>query len=520
MTDASVTDPPVADPSVTDPSVTDAPVTDAPVTDAPVADAPVADPPVAGAPTIPRRPADLVELPLSVLQQRLWFLCTAYSGDASPTVYLAYRLRGPVDVEALVAALGDVSDRQESLRTRIVERPDGPVAVGPAAVGPAAVGPAAMGPVVVLDPPGGLAVERIDLSDLPPAQREERLERLLAGWTRILFELRGGSLVRARVVRLDDADHVLYVVLHHIIADGASVGVLARELAAHYRARVAGTAPDLPELTIGYGDFAYWQSQGHGTGGLDGLPYWRDRLAGLPVPDLATDRPRPAQKGTRGEDVVHPLDGELAAALERLARSHRCSLFAVLLAGFWALLSRHGGGEDVCVGSPIGGRTRVELEPLIGNFANTLPLRGDLSGDPTFAELLVRARSTVLGALAHQEVPFANVVAALDLPRDPSRMQVFGAILVLQYGGGDRDPLPGLPAEPIPAGFPQITHDVVLDAWRDPAGLWLVFRYDSALFDRSTIVGWAEEFEAMLRGAAADPGTPLSLLAPVAGAGR
>jgi len=183
----------------------------------------------------------------------------------------------------------------------------------------------------------------------------------------------------------------------------------------------------------------------------------------------------------------------------------------VLLAAFWTLLSRHSGQHDICVGSPVGGRTRIEVEPLIGNFASTLPLRGDLSGDPTFVELLRRTRRAVIGALAHQEVPFGRIVAQLDLPPDPSRMQVFAAILVLHYAQTvDGPPLPGLRAEPFAAGVPQITHDIVLDAWRGPAGLALLLRYDSALFDQSTIRTWADEFEDLLRRALADPGSHLS----------
>jgi Condensation domain len=434
---------------------------------------------------IPRRPAGMTELPLSALQQRIYHLCTSYEGTSSPVVYLAHRLRGPVDIDALAAALRDVSERQESMRMRIVVRSPG------------------AGPVVVVDPPGGLEVRRLDLSGLPEAEREARLRDLLDEWALTLFELPGGSLVHARIVRMGEDDHVLSVVLHHIIADGQSLTVLADEIAAHYRARVTGTPPDVPPLTVGYGDFAVWQSRGDGTGGADGLEYWTRRLAGLPVPDVTTDHPRPAQKGTRGAELRYRLDAETTTGLERFARAQRCTLFHVMLAAFWALLSRHGAGEDVCVGSPVGGRTRVEFEPLVGNFGNTLPLRGDLSGDPTFAELVGRARTATFGALAHQDVPFAHVVAALDLPRDPSRMQVFGAILVLHYTEAD-DPLPGLPAEAIPAvGAPQITHDIVLDAFRDTDGLNLMLRYDAALFEGDTVRAWAAELEAMLRAAIA-----------------
>ena len=434
---------------------------------------------------VPRRPAGMTQLPMSALQQRIYYLCTSYQGTSSPVVYLAHRLRGPVDIEALAAAVRDASDRQESMRMRMVQT-------------------AGAGPVVVLDPPGRLEVERLDLSGLPPERREERMRELLDAWALTLFELPGGALVQARILRMGEDDHVLSVVLHHIIADGQSLAVLAQEIGAHYRARVTGTAPDLPELSVGYGDFAVWQSQGNGLGGPDGLAYWRQRLAGLPVPDLATDHPRPAEKGTRGAELRYRLDVERTVALERYARAHRCTLFHVMLAAFWTLLSRHGAGLDVCVGSPVGGRTRTEFEPLVGNFGNTLPLRGDLSGNPTFIEVLSRARAAAFGALANQEVPFAHVVAALGLPRDPSRMQVFGAILVLHYPDAG-DPLPGLPAEAVPTvGAPQITHDIVLDGFRDGSGLNLILRYDTALFDTSTMHAWAGEFEDIL-GAATAP---------------
>ncbi len=439
---------------------------------------------------IPRRPAGMSEVPLSALQQRLYFLCTNYHGTSSPVVYLAFRLRGPVDLDALTAALRDVSDRQESMRTRILRRTDGPVAV--------------------IDPPGTLQVHRLDLTRLPPTDRETRMRALLDQWALTLFDLDGDPLVHARILTLDPDHHVLSVVLHHIIADGASTAVLAREIGAHYHARTTNTPPAVPHLPIGYGDFALWQSHGNGLGGPDGLQYWTRQLTGLPVPDLHTDRPRPAHKGTRGADLRHPLGTELTLDLEKLARDHRCSLFHVLLATFWALLSRHGAGPDICVGSPIGARTRTEFEPLIGNFGNTLPLRGDLTGNPTFTQLLNRARTTTLAALAHQDVPFAHVIAALNPPPDQSRMQVFGAILVLHYTAID-NPLPGLPAQPIPAvGAPQITHDIVLDGWRDHTQLTLMLRYDTALFNEPTMRQWATEYEAMLRAAIADPDTRLS----------
>lgn len=441
---------------------------------------------------IPRRPGGVTEVPLSAFQQRMWFLCTSYEGASSPVVYLSHRLRGPLDTEALARAVRLVVDRHESLRA-VVDRRE-------------------HGPVLVITPPGRHTVERVALDHLPPDVREERLTELLAARTGMLFPLDGEELITSCLIRLADDEHVLSIVVHHLVADGASSGILSAELSACYGALVRGEEPSLPPLAVGYGDFARWQQSGLDERARDGLNYWRERLAGLAPLELPTDGPRPAFKGTRGADLVHLIGADLLAGVEALARSARCSTFTVLLMAYQALLARRSGQDDVCVGIPVAGRGRIELEPMIGLFGNTLPMRGDLGGDPTFRELLRRGRSMVLGALSRQDVPFGHVVAQLDLPDDPSRTQVFQTIAVLHTEAGGELELAGLTVSGLPAGMPQIIHDLVLDMWQRPTGLETVWRYDTALFGAATVAGLAGAFEEVLRRVVADPESRLSTL--------
>ncbi|WP_117208230.1 condensation domain-containing protein [Allorhizocola rhizosphaerae] len=444
---------------------------------------------------IPRRPAGISAVPLSAFQQRIHHLCTAYEGTSSPCVFLNKRLHGPLATDAMVRAIGMVVDRHESLR--------------------AVIGDTESGPCQTFLPPGMHEVEHIDLSDLPPDEREQRLRDLLGARTKTLFDLRGGTdpLIRSALIRLSETEHVLSIVMHHIIADGASSGILASDLAACYRAAVQGGSPELPELSIGYGDFAHWQRDGLAERVASGLAFWRERLAGVTPLQLPTDFERPAQKATRAAIVGHAIGADVVAEVERLARTSRCSTFMVLLAGYQTMLEKHSGIADICVGTQVAARTRVELEPVIGLFGNTLPMRCDLSGDPTFAELLKRVRSMVLSALTRQEVPFGSVVSHLDLPHDPSRTQVFQTIMALHTETGtDGMDLLGVKTEPAPAGMPQILHDIVLDMWLRPKGLDTAWRYDTALFREETVAAWASSYERILRAAVADPQARLSAL--------
>jgi acyl-CoA synthetase (AMP-forming)/AMP-acid ligase II len=427
-----------------------------------------------------RRPPGLTVLPLSSPQDRWWCAISGDPGHPSFNLFQIHRLRGPLDADALVRALGALVDRHESLRATFPVR-DGR-------------------PVQVIAPPSGLFVERVSAD--PAAARE-----LVAGWTSRRFDLATGPLIRAYLLSLGPDDHVLCVVVHHMVADGHSLDLLVRELRTLY----AGGEP--PGLAIGYGDYALWQWARPGTVERN-LAYWLRRLTDPPVLDLPTDLPRPATKTGSGYHLEHTIDADLAQRLEHLARAERCTLFIVLTAAYQALLARHSGQDDICVLSSSAGRTHVELEPLVGNFASFPVLRGDLSGNPTFRELLVRTRTAVLEGYAHGERPLRRLLDALDLPADGSRVPLYQTSFTLHHQDADAtgEFAPGLRAEPFETSYPQTFFDLALDMWRRPTGFTAVFRYDGALFTAETVAAYARRFECLLRDAADRPEARLSEL--------
>ncbi|HLL48705.1 MAG TPA: condensation domain-containing protein, partial [Longimicrobiaceae bacterium] len=344
---------------------------------------------------IPRRTGP-EPAPLSYSQERIWFLGQIRPDNTSYSIPLVAHLRGPLDVPALRYALGEVVRRHEVLRTVFATREGRPVQwARPAA-------------------PFDLPVD--DLGSLAGPRLENEVGRRIQAEVACPFDLARGPLLRARVLRLAGDEHVLTLVMHHIASDGWSISVLFRELTLLYRAHLDGTPAPLPELPIQYADYAVWQRD-HLSGEVleRQLGYWRERLAGAPaVLELPTDRPRPAVQSYRGALQRLEVEPRVAEALRVLARGEGTTFFVVLLAGFQALLSRYSGQEDICVGTPVAGRNRVELEGLIGFFVNTLVIRTDLSGDPTFHELLGQARATMLGAHAHPDLPFEKLVEELQ----------------------------------------------------------------------------------------------------------
>ncbi|HEX2081287.1 MAG TPA: condensation domain-containing protein, partial [Longimicrobium sp.] len=343
----------------------------------------------AGVPVLP--PVVPVErtgaLPLSFAQERLWFIDRLEPESAAYNIPAALRLAGALDEAALERALGEIVRRHESLRTAFAEV-DG-------------------SPVQVISPFGGFALPVEDLSDLSEADREAAVGRRAGEEARRAFDLSAGPLFRAALLRLGEEDHVLLLSMHHVVSDGWSMGVLFRELSALYAAYREGRESPLPELAVQYADYAVWQREQLGGEVLERqLSYWRERLADAPaLLELPTDRPRPAVQTYRGATVPFEISLELLERLQRLGRSEGATLFMTLLGAFQALLGRYAGSEDVVVGSPIAGRTRGEVEELIGFFVNTLVLRTDLSGNPSFREVLRRVREATLGAYEHQEVP-------------------------------------------------------------------------------------------------------------------
>ncbi|MBW3571291.1 MAG: amino acid adenylation domain-containing protein, partial [Gemmatimonadetes bacterium] len=423
--------------------------------------------------------------PLSLQQQRMWFLHALDPDGGAFTLAGAYRVRGALDVEALRRALDEVVRRHEALRTVFPER-DGE-------------------PVQVVTPHAELAVPATDLCGADDG--EARMQALALEEARRPFALAAGPLFRARLVRMADDEHVLVLSMHHIVSDGWSVGVLLHEVSALYAAFSRGAPSPLPELKIQYPDYAAWQRRHLGGAALDGqLAYWRERLAGAPaLLELPVDRPRPASRGHRGAREAAVLPAELVERLRALAGAEGCTLYMVLLAAFDVLLSRWSGQDDVVVGSPVAGRTREDVEPLIGFFVNTLAVRTELGGAPTFRELLARVREATLGAMQHQDLPFEKLVDELKVERTLGHAPVFQALFALQNFEVGAFDLGGLHAEPIPLHTGASKNDLALYGIEVPEGLGCTLVYNPDLFDAATVRRMLEHFRTLLEGAAADP---------------
>jgi amino acid adenylation domain-containing protein len=432
--------------------------------------------------------------PLSLAQQRLWFLDQLEPGNSLYNVPVALRLEGALDADALGAALREVVRRHESLRTTFREVAGDPVQV-------------------IRDEPD-LTLPLTDLSALSPEEQEAKVRRATAEETRRPFDLTRGPLLRAALLRLSEAEHVLLLTMHHIVSDGWSMQVLAREVAALYEAFGRGLPSPLAELPIQYADYAVWQRGRLEGGELERqLAYWRGQLAGAPPAlELQTDRPRPPAQSFRGQSLPLALPRELSDGLRRLSRREGVTLYMTLLAAFQTLLSRHAGQDDLVVGTPVAGRQRLETEGLIGFFVNTLVLRTDLSGDPTFRELLARVRETTLGAYAHQDVPFERLVEELQPGRDLSRTPLFQVLFNWQNAPREVLELPGLRLSATIPLNETAKFDLTLSLGETEAGLSGALNYAADLFDEESAARLVTHFENLLRGVVADPDRKLSAL--------
>ncbi|HEX2201856.1 MAG TPA: amino acid adenylation domain-containing protein [Longimicrobium sp.] len=427
--------------------------------------------------------------PLSFPQRRLWFLDRMEPGNAFYNLPTAARLRGALDVPALERALGEVVARHAVLRSVFREVEGEPVQA-----------PLPPRPFV------------LPVDALPDAD-DAALRGALAAEARRPFDLAAGPPFRARLFRLGADDHALIVTLHHVVGDAWSFGVLFRELGALYGAFARGGPSPLAPLPIQYADYAAWQRR-HGTPEAlkSQLGWWTDRMKGAPeLLELPADRPRPAVQRFRGGRHWMELPAALTERLRALGGEHGATLFMVLLAAWQALLARLTGQEDVVVGSPIAGRGRAETEGLIGFFVNTLALRTDLSGDPTFRAMVERVRRTALDAYERQDLPFETLVEALRVPRDLSRQPLFQAMLMLHRPQG-AIALPGLECEPLEADPGTSIFDLGLYAWDRPEGLRAMLEYNTDLFDAATAARFADRLRTLLEGVVSNPDAPLSRL--------
>ncbi|MBV9790335.1 MAG: amino acid adenylation domain-containing protein, partial [Chloroflexi bacterium] len=442
------------------------------------------------------RPAPRPEqIPLSFAQQRLWFLDQLEPGNPFYNMPTAVHLSGALDLAALEHSLSEVIRRHETLRTTFP--------------------PIAGQPVQQIAPPmiETLPLELVDLTALPEAERESRARQLAQEEAAHQFDLIHGPLLRARLLHLSDQAHTLLLTLHHIVSDGWSQGVLVREIAALYRAFVAGAKPALPALPVQYADFAIWQRDWLSGAELEAqLGYWRQQLADLPALQLPTDRPRPAIQSFRGAQHSFTLTAEATAGLLALSRATGVTLFMTTLALFQTLLSRYSGQDDIVVGTPIANRNRAEIEPLIGFFVNTLVMRADLAGNPTFRELLGRVRNVALGAYAYQDLPFEQLVEELQPERDLSRQPLFQVMFALQNAPLEISDLPDLRVTPLPVENNTAKFDLALDLWETPDGLRGVWMYSSDLFDAATIERMSGHFQTLVAASMADVDQPLAAL--------
>ena len=431
--------------------------------------------------------------PLSFAQARLWFL-DQMGADAAYNMPWAFRLAGALDGDALERALDAIVARHEALRTCFRAR-DGK-------------------PVQHVLPELHVPLRRVDLSALDAAGRQAEIERLARHEAETPFDLESGPLIRPSLVRLAADEHVLFLSLHHIVFDGWSIGVLNRELLEHYRAGLAGEAPALPALPVQYRDFVAWQWQWLTGAVLERqLEHWRARLGGEPpVLELPTDRPRPAVQTFRGAGCAVDVPEELTRALRTLSRRRGVTLAMTLLAAFKTLLSRYTGQDDILVGTPIANRTQHEIEGLIGFFVNSLVLRTDLSGDPSFAELLARVHATALEAYEHQDLPFERLVDELQPERDQSRNPIFQVVFAMQNASREPLALPGLSIEPLAAAVRATRFDLELHVAEAADGIRVGFCFNRDLFDASTIERMGRHYLRLLEGAAAAPETPISRL--------
>jgi amino acid adenylation domain-containing protein len=433
-------------------------------------------------------------LPLSFAQQRLWFIHQLAPGSAAYNMPHPLRMRGPLDPGALARALDALAARHESLRT-VFAVVDGE-------------------PVQVVREAAPVALPTADLSGLPAAAREAETRRLVGEETLRPFDLARGPLLRALLVRAGAEEHALLFTLHHVVADGWSLGVLTREVSALYDAFSRGEEPRLPPLPIQFGDFAAWQRAWLSGEALERqVGWWRERLAGAPpLLEIPTDRPRPAVMDEAGASRPFALSADTSRALLGLSRREGATLFMTLLAGWQALLGRWSGQEDVVVGTPLAGRTRLETEGLIGMFVNTLALRTELGGRPGFRALLGRVRESTLGAYAHQEVPFEKLVEELGVERSLRHTPVFQAMFALHNADPGGLEMGAVEVEPLPRGEETAKFDLHLSLAESGGRLNGVLAYRAGLWEPATAARMAEHLRTLLEGIAADPDRPVAEL--------
>src|SRR5215216_5416352 len=444
-----------------------------------------------GAERIPRR-EESGPAPLSFAQQRLWFFDQFEPGNPAYNLLNTVLLQGKLDSVALEKSFSEVIRRHEALRTTFDVRDGKPVQI------------------IALPEPFNLQV--VDIRHLSEAERESVVQNLIKQQTS--FDLKRGPLLRITLVRLRDQEHVLLLAMHHIMSDAWSMGVLVDEVVTIYEGYLAGREVVLPSLPIQYADFAAWQRKWlQGDVLEEQFAYWQQQLGGtLPILELPADRPRPALQTYNGSSLSFSLSRPLSESLKSLCKAEGVTLFMTLLAAFKVLLYRYTGQEDLIVGSPIANRHRQELESLIGFFVNTLAMRTDLSGNPTFEELLKRVRESALDAYANQDLPFEYLVEHLQPNRDLSHSPLVQVVLVLENTPEHELELPDLVVTPLKYQADTAKFDLTLYFDEAVSELEGTLEYNTDLFDKDTIARMAQHLQTLLKGIVGDPSARISEL--------
>lgn len=437
-------------------------------------------------------------LPLSSAQQRLWILDRLDPGNSVYNVTALTRLTGQLDVDAFERALSEIVRRHESLRTVFVQD--------------------AEGPMQRILPPAPVSMVHHDLTSLPEAAREEAARQLAKQDAIAPFDLEHGPMLRTQLIRIDGEGWIFSLSAHHVAIDGWSVGVIFRELAELYPAFLAGKPSPLAELALQYVDYTLRQrDEADGSAMRAHLDYWAGRFQTLPpVLDIPADRPRPPVQSYRGDVHIHVLPVPLLEGMRQLSRREGATPFMVFLAAFQTLLYRYSGQDDIVVGVGNANRPRRELEALVGFFINTLPMRADLSGNPSFRELLAQVRATTLDSYAHQDLPFERLLESVNVERRLSHNPLFQTMVFYQNFPDPGLHLQGLTMTPLPA---ENAHsgtaraDLSIFASEQDGGLSMLLEYATDLFDASTIEAFARHLETLLDAAVADPERRLDELA-------
>ncbi|MDF5726915.1 MAG: amino acid adenylation domain-containing protein [Rhizonema sp. PD38] len=433
-------------------------------------------------------------LPLSFAQQRLWFLDQLEGENCVYNVPFFWEISGFINIAALKQAIREIVQRHEVLRTSfaVVD----------------------VEPIQVIHPYPQLTIQVIDWRQLTPEKQLSKAQQLAIEELQQPFDLSTPSLLRVKLLQLADQSHLLLLVIHHIVCDGWSMDIFRRELFTLYTAFCTKKASPLPELSLQYADFAYWQRQWlQGEVLQTQLNYWQKQLAEVPpLLELFTDKPRPSVQSFRGRSIFLQLNQDLTQKLKRLSQESGTTLFMTLLAAFTLLLSRYSGQEDIVVGSVIANRNRREIEPLIGFFVNTLGLRTNLQGNPTFLELLNRVKQVTLDAYDHQDLPFEKLVDELGVERSLSHHPLFQVAFGLQNETQEKQEIPGLTLTPFKWENTTTLFDLSLIFRETPQGFTGEWEYATDLFEAKTIQRMAGHFEVLLKRIVDNPNQPINTL--------